>query len=876
MDLRTTPVRPAKGEHRPSRDPLWGRIPQLGPWLLAGLTLTLAMGVVATEIHHIANMQPTFAAGDESWWHSPALLAALMAGMIMTATATVLVHQRQTRMWDRDRNKGWHQGRGLGDVRMVTGDNAQLAWQALRESDIIDGHALWDAEDRLIDFSGFLSRYIPHLVDWREPTGRQVVAAMVDSGAAVLPPGMDREQAIDAYCAQRHKVPGLREFHMSDGQVYLARTVALGHGQTATIFTNVTEIRRGREALLGNGTFRKVFDQAPSAKLLLDAERRPLATNHAFAKLLGHTVNSLPQRGWSGLLHPDEPADLPPWSTGLHRLTTADGDSLRVAIAVQPLTDEVGGNTLGFLVDFDDVTTRWEAEERTRLQATVLDQLGHAVLAVDRAGRVVYGNQAARALFQWSESVLPGTPVERLLGAATKAAQEAGDGELETEGVTWSGTVFPAQVGLHHMGESSAMPGGAILSVADLTARRTLDLQMMHSARLATLGEMAASIAHEFNQCLHVIRLASEAVQLDIGDGRLEPERLGTRAANILSQVDRLTEMVTHMRTISRRETQGKRPFQPQAAVDAALRMVEPLLKVDGIRVVRQGRLDGLQVLGHQVRLEQVLLNLLNNGRDAIRERFRHQGNTGGTLTITCSADATQLKIAVRDDGTGIACAVGAHIFEPFVTTKDGGNGLGLGLSISRGICTEMGGSLTFGNVENGAEFVIDLPVAPADEPGCAEVAPPSAPSGWAPQANDNSDDDSDDDLGDERRVLLVDDEALSVMMVAEFLHRQGYEVDTAYDGQEAYELCQTHVYHAVITDIRMPRMNGHELIAKLEELQPGTPVIVVTGHLKESNAAELGGNVVALLAKPFQLHDLHEQLTRLDGQPAQRQQEGG
>jgi PAS domain S-box-containing protein len=878
MDLRTAPVRPGDGGNRHGQAPLLRRAAQLSPWLLAGMTLTLAMGVVATELHHIASIDPASEAlGGDMWWHSPVLLAALMAGMIMTATATVLVHQRQ--MLGQERDRSWRHAHGYGEIRMISGNIGQKTWQSLRDTDIIDGHALWDAEDRLIDFSGFLGRYIPHLADWREPTGRQVMAALVDGGLMTLMPGMDREQTIDAYTAQRHKIPGLREYHMADGQVFQARTIALGHGQSASIYTNVTDIRRSREGMLDGDTFRRVFDQAPSAKLLLDANRRPLASNRAFLTLLGYTAESLPQLGWNGLLHPEEPADLPPWSTGIHRLITATGETVRAAIGVQRLSDDLTRNATGFLVSFEDVTARWEAEERQRLQAAVLDQLNHAVLVVDRMGRVTYGNQAMRALFQWSDSVLIGTPVERLLGPATRRALEECGGEVETEGVTWNGTSFPAQVGLHHMGDASPLPGGAILTVADLTQRRALDLQLMHSARLATLGEMAASIAHEFNQCLHVIRLASEAVQLDIGDGHLDPTRLGARAANILSQVDRLTEMVTHMRTISRRETQDKHPFQPQAAVDAALRMVEPLLMVDGIRVVRQGRLDGVQVLGHQVRLEQVLLNLLNNGRDAIRERFRRQGNTGGTLTITCatSTDASRVSIAVRDDGTGIASAVGAHIFEPFVTTKDGGNGLGLGLSISRGICTEMGGSLTFGNVDGGAEFVIDLPLAQGEEVlSCAELVVPPPSGGWSSEANDNDGHDSDDDPGDERRVLLVDDEALSVMMVAEFLHRQGYVVDTAYDGLEAYELCQTHVYHAVVTDIRMPRMNGHELIAKLEELQPGTPVIVVTGHLKESNAAELGGNVVALLAKPFQLQDLREQLMRLDGNSELRQQEGG
>ncbi|HSV29712.1 MAG TPA: response regulator, partial [Candidatus Omnitrophota bacterium] len=399
--------------------------------------------------------------------------------------------------------------------------------------------------------------------------------------------------------------------------------------------------------------------------------------------------------------------------------------------------------------------------------------------------------------------------------------------------------------------------------------RRAMDMQMMHSARLATLGEMSASIAHEFNQCLHVIRLASEALRMDLADGKLDVARVGKRSDNILSQVDRLTEMVMQMRSISRRETSGKKPFLPQAALDGAVRMVEPLMVADTIRLVRVGSLEGTPALGHQVRLEQVLINLLNNARDAIQDRGPIDGKPGGTVTVTCAVDkaAGRMTIRIRDDGTGVPEDVAVSLFEPFVTTKDGQRGCGLGLSISRGIIQEMGGNLSFQNVSPGAEFTVEMPIAEmaaAPEPPAAVQAPAADVVGEGDADEGAGDDHDDDDLG-QRRVLLVDDEALSVMMVGEFLERQGYAVDTAYDGVAALERCETRVYDAVVTDIRMPRMDGRELIRRLEDLQPGTPVIVVTGHLKEGTEADLGANVVAVLAKPFQLLELRRQLARIE-----------
>ncbi|HLO76804.1 MAG TPA: response regulator [Magnetospirillum sp.] len=820
----------------------------LWPWVLAGITVMLAMAVVALECQRLGGSPfGGLAAETPPWWQSPIVLATLVAGMIATATLVVLGHNHAA--------AASTMAASLGD------EDARSPWRQLTAQGLADGFALWDGRDYLLQHSGFFDHYLANLSDWRNPSTRQLAAALVDRGATLPAPAEERAQAIERLTESLTDTQTLHELQLADGQTFLVRSIRLDDMRRATLFTNVTRMRHPHDGQVSYKGFRQLFEQSPSPKLLLDALSRPLAVNRAFVALLGYSMDVLAGLSWQDLLHPDEPADTPEWAAGPHRLLTAAGTSVRVVIGAQQLPDDASMAPGRVLITLEDVTARWEADERQRLQTALLERMGQAVLGVDRSGRVAYGNAAARTLFQWSHSVLPGTPIDRLLGPTIRGAIDEGAAELETEGVTWGGTAFPALVSIARTGESSPLPGGAVLVVADLTPRRALDLQLMHSARLATLGEMAASIAHEFNQCLHVIRLASEAARLDIADGRIEPRQLTQRADNILTQVDRLTEMVTHMRSISRRESQEKRPFHPQAAVDSALRMVEPLLKMDGIRVVRQGRLDGLMALGHQVRLEQVLLNLLNNGGDAIRERFRNSGDTGGTITITCTADDSRLRIAVRDDGTGIANVIGDHIFEPFVTTKDGGKGLGLGLSISRGICTEMGGSLSFGNVEGGAEFVIELPVA--DVADAIDVLPlPATSAEWE---NSDDSDDSDEDPGDDRRVLLVDDEALSVMMVSEFLHRQGYHVDTAYDGQEAYELCLRHVYYVVITDIRMPRMNGRELIAKLEELQPGTPVIVVTGHLKEENAADLGANVVALLAKPFQLQQLREQLLQLD-----------
>ncbi|MBR9972080.1 response regulator [Magnetospirillum sulfuroxidans] len=111
--------------------------------------------------------------------------------------------------------------------------------------------------------------------------------------------------------------------------------------------------------------------------------------------------------------------------------------------------------------------------------------------------------------------------------------------------------------------------------------------------------------------------------------------------------------------------------------------------------------------------------------------------------------------------------------------------------------------------------------------------------------------------------ILLADDEVLAAMMLADHLQQRGYDVHVAHDGQEAFELCHNNVYDAVITDIRMPRMDGMELIRRLEELQPGTPIIVASGHIRGAEAEHLPDSVVKLVGKPFSLPQISDALAK-------------
>ncbi len=404
--------------------------------------------------------------------------------------------------------------------------------------------------------------------------------------------------------------------------------------------------------------------------------------------------------------------------------------------------------------------------------------------------------------------------------------------------------------------------GGAvtILSPAQSKSAPSLDEQTIHSARLATLGEMAACIAHEFNQCLHVIRLAAESLSLEVEEERATPARIRRRSDTILGQVGRLTDMVRHMRAISRRDDDNLHNFSPRDAIISAVAITRPLLESRAIHLDVEDELGDALVLGHRLRLEQVLLNVLNNARDAICDTPRHTEDGHITIHGQIDRQARRLLITITDNGPGIPQHLRPHLFTPFVTSKQGSRGSGLGLSISRDICLTMGGRLYFQDQAlTGASFVIELPLAQG------ETAPPLSAQGTpAPSLADPADlnahdktDDSDDDGVALPSILLVDDDPLTLTALTQALAWPDLVVDTAHDGTEALEKCRRTVYDAVITDLRMPDLDGLGLARELDDLQPGTAVIVITGQDRAEIPSWLRLRAAAIFSKPVHLHEL-------------------
>ncbi len=494
-----------------------------------------------------------------------------------------------------------------------------------------------------------------------------------------------------------------------------------------------------------------------------------------------------------------------------------------------------------------------ESEERYR----ALVELSPDAILAHRRGRIVFANAAADRAFRVPEGeTLIGRQILDLVHPVDRdAARERVEASIvpaqlvEEKLVRFDGDVFHAEV----MVSLVAFHGldARLVVVRDITDRKQVQDQLVQAAKLATLGEMAAGMAHELSQPLNVIRMSSEGALMLMRRGRATDDYKRKQFQLIADQTRRMAEIIDHIRIFSRKDTGAVEMFDAAEAVRLAIELFERQLRGDNIRVSATYPDAACPVLGRPVQLEQVIMNLLANAADSVRDKRRRPGSDGlqGRLEVvtTCSEDLGLVWIAVSDNGTGIPEKTLDRIFEPFFTTKDVGRGTGLGLSVSFGIVDAMDGRIDACNNKEGASFVVTLPLAACtgsslgQEPAAAGEQPSAPPR--------------------DHHLLVVDDEAEAVEAMAGYLRECGYRVSVAANGVDAWETFQADPAELVITDLRMPKGDGRELIGRLRGRDPLLPIIVVTGEMgmTERLSDELDDELAVVLNKPVSLAFLAE-----------------
>jgi signal transduction histidine kinase/ActR/RegA family two-component response regulator len=370
--------------------------------------------------------------------------------------------------------------------------------------------------------------------------------------------------------------------------------------------------------------------------------------------------------------------------------------------------------------------------------------------------------------------------------------------------------------------------------VQDLTRQAADQKRLIHSARLAAIGELVAGVAHEIRNPLMVIGGTADLME----DHDAETLREDIHA--IRTSTQRAARIVDGLLQFARQSEPTREPVDLNSVVRSVLELRQQLLLHHGIEVRLHLVPRPVTVMADRTQLEQVMLNLINNAERALIDD--HTGDRW--IEIRTGTDGDEAHLSVEDSGPGISRDALPRIFDPFYTTRAVGQGTGLGLSVSHGIVEEHGGTIAAASPEGrGATFTVTLPVAEA-EPAPAEPEPET------PAAEERS----------AARVLIVDDEPGIRTIVRRYLGKCGHEVREAGDGEEGLRLILAEPFDAVILDWRMPYLDGAAVYARLQEDHPemADRVVIATGAV----TAEEGDGSPAttgrpILAKPFELDEL-------------------
>ena len=372
-----------------------------------------------------------------------------------------------------------------------------------------------------------------------------------------------------------------------------------------------------------------------------------------------------------------------------------------------------------------------ESEERfrslaTNLPGTVfqrrLTSEGRLVFAyVSSGARELYGVEPEDMLADPSVflDILPAEDRDRYLAALQHSARTLSPMDLELRVVpAGSGaTRWMRTISRPSRGESGEVVWGGV--AIDITEQKQVEAQLIQASKLSALGVLAANLAHELNQPLNNIRMAADSCLILIEEGDADPDYQEEQLAVISGQTQRMADIIDHVLIFSRKDEAESELFNPAATVRNAVRLVKDEMRLDGVRISAKLPRSCRPVLGHRVQLEQVMVNLFTNAKDAIlarpvpaRDGSRRKQRGRITVNLVDDTARDRVLITVSDTGGGIPKDVIDHLFEPFVTTKEGGKGTGLGLSVAYGIVTDMDGRIEARNTAVGAEFLITLPVA--------------------------------------------------------------------------------------------------------------------------------------------------------------------
>lgn len=474
----------------------------------------------------------------------------------------------------------------------------------------------------------------------------------------------------------------------------------------------------------------------------------------------------------------------------------------------------------------------------TERYKAVVDASEDMICILDRAGTVTFLNSALKKCLTSAPATVAdifGEPTASVIMERISAMDPGQPLECDLTVSVGTRPDIAGQFFVKHID-----PDQVLVILRDMTAKRRIEQKTMQTEKLTSLGLLTSGIAHELNNKLTPILGFAELIDAESLDQQ-DRKRLSV----IVNAASAARGIVESLLKFSRNKPPEKDVFDMREVIRRTINLYSPTVKKRGIEIVHEDAPDPLFVRADMNCMEQVLVNFMNNSIDAIDERQ-------GTIWVRSCRVSEYVQVSVEDTGPGIPESVMGKIFDPFFTTKPKDKGTGLGLSICYGIVTDHKGEISLENTANGAMATMRIPAVGETEP----VRPVEGAGSHRVSSADV-----------ERRslIMVVEDEEDLLDLLVDTLS-PFYTVKTYGNGKLAYDHIEEHAWELIISDLRMPVMNGMELYEEAVKRCPGLRkrFMFITGDTYDFQVKEfLESTGVTYLRKPFRIQELRDTVSR-------------
>jgi len=591
----------------------------------------------------------------------------------------------------------------------------------------------------------------------------------------------------------------------------------------------------------------QIFEHASDSIFICDIEGNILDVNTNACQWLGYKKDELLEMSMEDILSPagkEKTSDIIQKIKGVKKSVFESSyikkDGTAVPVELSASFFKLDKNEI-ILTFARDISKRKKIEKDLKLLANITTHTAEGIISVDERENITSWNRGAEIIFGYKSEEIIGKPysilvpkesIQGLANIIREVYEKGFVSDIESERVTKDGQKIDVHLTTSIIKDEKGNKIGRSVILRDIAERKNMEEELIRSSKLASLGTLAAGIAHEFNNILTAMLGYAE-----LGLITKDLEKMKKALEVVVKSSARAKSITDNLLTFARKHESKREYANIRDAVDTSIALVKREFEKDNIRIIRKFSKVS-KTFCDVGQISHVCLNLLTNARDAMRPK-------GGKLIVELRNRDGYIELKFIDTGCGISPKLKERIFEPFITTKGplGGSsekGTGLGLSVSYGIIRNHNGTIEVKSKENkGSVFTIRLPIIKATLKDIKFL--------YGKKLKRVS-----------RRhpllkILVVDDEKGIRNLFEEILKREGHFINTKKSGRAALSLLRKEKFDLIFTDITMPGIDGIDFLKKVKKIDEKAKVVMVTGQVVDDDInLALAEGAFGFIRKPF------------------------